>query len=143
MKVHFERGKGDQRGKRRPQEEKGGQGVDEGGNGGGGLGGNVVDLLLEQLEYSQTIIPGGVSAPPTAYRSGGKWKVWKLGQATYCLRSGLDSAGAEWRSQGKGAVAALIPEEFALHSGRIGGAMKLAEMGAPSWMSRRERRWAS
>ena len=82
MKVHFERGKGDQRGKRRPQEEKGGQGVDEGGSGGGGLGGNVVDLLLEQLEYSQTIIPGGVSAPPTAkscllWRQRGAGSLWR------------------------------------------------------------------
>ena len=46
----------------------------------------------------------------------------------------------KWRSQERGAVAELRPEEFALHSGRIGGATKLAEMGAPPWVIQREGR---
>ena len=45
------------------------------------------------------------------------------------------------RSQGKGAVAELIPEEFALHSGRIGGATRMAEMGAPPWVIQKQGRW--
>ena len=99
-------------------------------------------MLLELFEYYRTIIPGGESAPLMVYRSGGRWKVWTRGQATYCLRSGLERVGEKWRSQGKGAMAELIPEEFALHSGRIGGATRLAEMGAPPWVIQREGRWA-
>ena len=37
----------------------------------------------------------------------------------------------------------LIPEEFALHSGRIGGATKLAAGGASDTVIQREGRWAS
>ena len=37
----------------------------------------------------------------------------------------------------------LIPEEFELHSGRIGGATKLAAGGASDAVIQREGRWAS
>ena len=37
----------------------------------------------------------------------------------------------------------LIPEEFALHSGRIGGRTKLAVGGANDTVIQREGRWAS
>ena len=57
--------------------------------------------------------------------------MWTRGQATYCLRNGLEKVGEKWRSQGKGAVAQVRPEKFALNSGRIGGATRLSEMGAP------------
>ena len=77
------------------------------------------------------------------YKSGGRWKVWTRGQATYCLRSELERVGEKWRSQGRGAVAELMPGEFALYSGSIGGATRLAEMGAPPWVIPGEERWAS
>ena len=69
--------------------------------------------------------------------------MWAREQATCCSRSGLERVGEKWRSQGKGAVAELIPEEFALHSGRIEGATRLAEMGALPWVIQREGRLAS
>ena len=37
----------------------------------------------------------------------------------------------------------LVLTEFALHSGRIGGATRLAEMGAQPWVIQREGRRAS
>ena len=37
----------------------------------------------------------------------------------------------------------LIPEEFELHSGRTGGATKLAAGGASNAVIQREGRWAS
>ena len=77
------------------------------------------------------------------YRIGAEWRVWTRGQAAYCLGSGLERMGEKWRSQGKGSAAELIPEEFAPHSGRVGGATRLAEMGAPPWVIQREGRWAS
>ena len=51
--------------------------------------------------------------------------------------------GEKWRSQGRGAEAELRPEEFALHSGRIGEATRLAEIEKPPWVIQREGRWAS
>ena len=64
-------------------------------------------------------------------------------QAAYCLRNGVEKVGEKWRSNGRGAMAELRPDEFELRSGRIGGATKLAEMGAPPWGIQREGRWAS
>ena len=99
------------------------------------MGGDVVDLLVERFDYYGASIPGRENAPLMAYRSRAEWSVWTRGQATYCLRNGLEKVGEKWRSQERGvAVAELRPEEFALHSGRIGGATKLAEMGAPPWV---------
>ena len=46
-----------------------------GSGGGGGLRGNVVDLLLVLFEYYRTIIPGGESAPLVDYKNGGELKV--------------------------------------------------------------------
>ena len=37
----------------------------------------------------------------------------------------------------------MVPEEFALHSGRIGGATRLAEKGASALVIQREGRWKS
>ena len=108
---------------------------------GWGLEVNVVDKLLELFEYYGTSIQGE-NAPLMAYRRGVVWRVWTRGQATYCLRNGLEGVGEKWRSQAKGPVAELIPEEFALHSGRIGGAPRLAEMGVPPWVIQIEGRLA-
>ena len=101
----------------------------KGAKGVGELGGNVVDLLVDMFEYYWASIPERENAPSMAYRSGAGWRVWTRRQATF--RNGLEKVGEKWISQGKGAVAELRPEEFALHSGRIEGATRLAEMGAP------------
>ena len=85
------------------------------------------------------------AAPLMTFWNRTKWGGWTRGQATYyCLRSGIAGVSAEW-SQGKrgGKGVSLIPEEFALHSGRIGGATKLAAGGANDAVIQRERRWAS
>ena len=98
---------------------------------------------MELFEYYGASIPGRENACLMAYRSGAGWRVWTRGQAIHCLRNGLEKVGEKCRSQGKGTVAELRPEEFALHSGRMRGATRLAEMGAPSWVIQREARWAS
>ena len=78
-----------------------------------------------------------------AYRSHGGWKVWTRGQATYCLRRGLSVAAMAQENSKEGGKARLAPEEFALHSGRIGGATRLAAMGASSRVIQQEGRWSS
>ena len=79
-----------QRGRRKPG-EKGAVAVrtKRTGKVGGGLEGNVVDLLVELVGYYRKIIPWGKNAPLKAYRERGK-VVWTRGQATFCLRSGLE-----------------------------------------------------
>ena len=95
----------------------------------GGAGG-----LLEKM------VPRGENAPVMTYRSGGRWRVSTKGQATVCVRSGLERVGTKWRERGKGAVGELGPDELALHSGWIMGATRLAEMGAQPWVILREGR---
>ena len=63
-------------------------------------------------------------APLMAYRGREGWRVWSRGQANQCLRSGIADAGGRWRNEGRGVGARLVPEDFALHSGRIGGGYK-------------------
>lgn len=46
--------------------------------------------------------------------------------ATKVRRSGKATVADQWSMEGRGARAKLKPEEFALHSGRIRGAMRLA-----------------
>ena len=112
----------------------------------GGVGGgperNIVDLMVELVGYYGKPVPGGENAPLTTYRGGGRWKVWRKGQATSCLSSGLERVGRKLKEQVREAVGELVPEEIALHSGRIGGATRLAEMGAQPWVIQREGRWA-
>ena len=45
------------------------------------------------------------------------------------LRSGLGEVARSWKGEERGAVAEIQPEEFALYSGRIGGATALAVDG--------------
>ena len=51
----------------------------------------------------------------------GNGRVCSRGKATQCLRKGLASIRSRWREEARGAGVSLIPEEFALQSGRIGG----------------------
>ena len=78
-----------------------------------------------------------------SFRGKDGWKVRSRGRATQCLRDGMASVGERWREEGRGAGARLIPDEFALHSGRIGGATRLAARGVPEAVIKKEGRWSS
>ena len=138
VKIRFKGRKGD-------QGRKGAVAVRTKGSGGVGgcVEGNVMDLMAELVGYYVRTAPGGGKATLMTCRSGGRWKVWTKGQAMFFVRSGLDRVGRKRKKQGKGAVGELVPEEFALHSGRIGGATRLAETGAQPWVIQREGRLAS
>ena len=71
------------------------------------------------------------------------WEVWSRGRATQRLRDGIASVGERWREEGRRAGARLISEEVALHSGRIGGATRLAARGVPEAVKKKEGRWSS
>lgn len=107
-----------------------------------GEGGGAVGLLVELFSmYSSGELKG--EAPLMAFRGEEGWRVWSRGQATQCLRSGIADVGGKWRVEGRGAGARLIPEEFALHSGRIGGATRLAAKRVPEAVIKKEGRWSS
>ena len=77
-------------------------------------------LLVELFRmYNDGELTG--EAPLMSYRGTDGWRVWSRGKATQCFRKGLASGGRRWREEERGAGASLIPEEFALHSGRLGG----------------------
>lgn len=135
VEVRFRASKGDQ--ERRGAilvRVRGGEGVqrDEG----------AVGLLAELLDRYEG---QGLTdkAPLMTFREGGKWKVWGRDRATKCLREGLEGVGKRWGEEGRGAGAGLVPEHFALHSGRIGGATRLAAMGVAEAVIQKEGRWAS
>ncbi|CAB1109183.1 unnamed protein product [Ectocarpus sp. CCAP 1310/34] len=69
-------------------------------------------------------------APITAYPSGQVWKVWTCAQSSSALRDLVAGQG-------------LKPEEYAPHSGRIGGATRLGAMGLSSWAIQQQGRWKS
>jgi len=111
------------------------------GLGGEGKGG-AVGLLVELFGmYNDGELTG--EAPLMSYRGTEGWRVWGRGQATRCLRDGIANVGRKWRDEGRGAGAKLIPEEFALHSGRIGGATRLAANRVPEAVIKKEGRWSS
>ena len=78
-------------------------------------GGETVELVQELYRIHE----GRSDLPLMVYRSYGGWKVWTRGQATYCLRRGLSVVAEAWEKEGRGE-----------NSGRIGGATRLAAMGA-------------
>ena len=67
----------------------------------------------------------------------------KRGEATERLRRGIGVVAQKWMAEGRGTGANLKPEEFALHSGRIGGATSLAAKGVSEAIIKKEGRWAS
>lgn len=62
-----------------------------------------------------------------ARKSGKESRVWTRIQATQCLRFGFEKIAEMWKEKDKGSVADMQPDEFASHSGRIGGATALAD----------------
>ena len=95
---------------------------------------------MELIQELYGIHGGRPDLPSMAYRSHGGWKVWTRGQATYCLLRGLSVVAIARENRKESGKARLVPEEFALHSGRIGGATRLAAMGASSRVIQREER---
>lgn len=93
--------------------------------GGGERGGEGVELFQELYQIHE----GRADPPVMPYRTRGKWKVWTKGQATECLRQGLSVVAEEWENKEKCARVRLIPDEFVLTSGRIGGALRFAAIG--------------
>ena len=59
------------------------------------------------------------------------------------LRRRLSVVATARENREESGKARLVPEEFALHSGRIGGATRLAGMGASARVIQREERWSS
>ena len=70
------------------------------------------------------------SSPLATYADGNRWRVWTRNQATASLRDLVGKQG-------------MVPEEYALHSGRIGGATKLAAGGVSNMEIQRQGRWKS
>ena len=59
------------------------------------------------------------------------------------MRRGLSRVARRWKREGPGLGEWLKQEEFALHSGRIGGATRPAAVGASPLVIQREGRRAS
>ena len=90
--------------------------------------GGAVALMVELLSFHPTLPD---SVPLSSYRSGREVKVLKYDQALRALREIVESSGRN-------------PQEFALHSLRIGGASTLGAGGdVPVHVLQREGRWKS
>lgn len=84
----------------------------------------MADLLSGKLFYP-------TEAPLIACRAcRGGWFVWTKPEAVHALRQLMAMAG-------------LPPEEFALHSSRIGGATQFSATGVPPEVLKKEGRWRS
>ena len=90
-----------------------------------GEDGGAVGLLVKLLSMDVSAELTG-EAPLMPYRAAEGWSVRSRGQATQCSRSGIANVGGKWREEGRGAGATPIPEDSALHSGKIGGGTRLA-----------------
>lgn len=90
-------------------------------------GGGAVDVVVELVPLFPSLPSHATLA---AFSLGnGTWSVWSKPKATDALRQVV-------------ALAGLPPDEFALHSLRIGGATYLAAGGASPEVLRNEGRWA-
>lgn len=54
---------------------------------------SAVDLLMELVEGARGAL--NVDAPLISFESGSRWRVWTTGQATQCLREGLEAVGRQ------------------------------------------------
>ena len=90
--------------------------------------GAAVALMVELMSF-HSMLPE--HAPLSSYRSKGKVVPWRYGQATQALKEIVKESGAD-------------PDQFTLHSLRIGGASTLAAGGTVSErVIQREGRWKS
>ena len=98
-----------------------------GGAGVGKIPVGAFEALVELLD-AHPRLPGGAPLMPRRTASG--WKVKTRTEAVVALRMMAASAGKN-------------PAQFALHSGRIGGATKLAAQGMTELHIQRAGRWKS
>ena len=82
-----------------------------------------VEVMLELMLLYPSL---DVSCPLATYADGNRWRVWTRNQATVSLRDLVGRQG-------------LVPGEYALHSGRIGGATRLAAGGVSIMEIQRQR----
>lgn len=74
-------------------------------------------------------------------QGGGEVEGLRQGQGNDVLAERpLGGVGKRWEEERRVAGAGLVPEHFALHSGRIGGATRLAAMGLAEAVIQREGR---
>lgn len=59
------------------------------------------------------------------------------------MRQGLSVVAETWEREGKIARPQVVPDEFAINSGRIGGANNLATMGGSLLVKQHKGRWSS
>lgn len=84
--------------------------------------------MLESMSIHQQLGPSELFL--ATYRTKNRWEFRTREQATKALR---DFVGKQ----------SLIPREYALHSGGMEGATKLAASGLQAWAIQREGRWKS
>ena len=101
--------------------------------------GEAVELLQRLYQGHE----GRLDLPLMAYRSYEGYQAWTGDQATHYLRRGLSVVAETWEKERRGGKARLVSEEFALHTGRIGGTARLSTMGASPLVMQREGRWSS
>jgi len=87
----------------------------------------ALEILLDLLDMHPEL---GSSAPLMQSAKQGRWVVVSRSEATAALRDMAERVGGN-------------PSEFALHSGRIGGATQLAKQGASVIQIQRAGRWKS
>ena len=102
--------------------------------------GGAVGLMVELFNtYNAEELTG--EAPLVSKWGTEGWRVWDWEQATRCLRDEIARVGRNKRDEGRGAWAKLIVDEFALHSGRIGGVTGLPAKRVPDAVIRKEALW--
>ena len=94
---------------------------------GGQLGVGGLEVMLEIVGI---YIELDDDAPLATYPQGSQWKMWTEKQATAALRAVIERQG-------------LDPREYALHSGRIGGATRLAATSLSTYDIQWQGRWKS
>ena len=135
VEVRFGGPKGD-------QERKGTVLVRAGKAWGVGEDGGAVGLLVKLFSMDVSAELTG-EAPLMSYRAAEGWSVRSRGQATQRSRSGIANVGGKWREEGRGAGATPIPEDSALHSGKIGGGTRLAAKRVQEAVIKKNGTWSS
>ena len=88
---------------------------------------------MELLQELYQINVGRAELPLKAFYSARRWQVWTRSEDnTMPGGQGLSVEARNGEKEGKRPRARLIPEEFALHSGRIGACDKIGSDGGES-----------
>lgn len=87
----------------------------------------ALEILMDLLDVHPEL---GATAPLMQTIDQGEWTVVSRSEATRVLRTMVERSGGD-------------PQQYALHSGRIGGATQLAKQGASAIQIQRAGRWKS